>query len=147
MQLFGAQVFATPYLVQTYSLFDRGPITWFELELVEGPTLAERIARPDPQFDRIAHSSRETSAAVAFIAAGNSTKASPSPTSDFMRAAIPLAGGSDQTLVMALLDMNRGFQWVLAPQESIPPGKTQAQPGQPAEPEAPSLRKRGPRPN
>jgi hypothetical protein len=103
--------------------------------------LAERVAHPDPQFDRIARSSRDVSESVAFIAAGNSTKASSSPTSDFMRAAIPLAAGNDQNLVMAVLDMNRGFQWVLAPQERIPPGKTQ-----PTEPDAPSLRKRGPRP-
>jgi serine/threonine-protein kinase len=40
-----AQAFATPYLVQTYSLFDRGPITWFELELVEGPNLQQEIDR------------------------------------------------------------------------------------------------------
>jgi len=103
--------------------------------------LAERVTQPDPQFERIAHSSRDVSEAVAFIAAGNSTKAPSSPISDFMRAAIPLAGGNDQNLTMAVLDMNRGFQWVLAPQEPIPPGKTQ-----PTEPDAPSLRKRGPRP-
>jgi len=103
--------------------------------------LAERVAQPDPQFERIAHSSRDVSEAVAFIAAGNSTKAPSSPISDFMRAAIPLAGGNEQTLTIAVLDMNRGFHWVLAPQEPIPPGKTQ-----PTEPDAPSLRKRGPRP-
>src|SRR5260370_844665 len=102
--------------------------------------------RPDPEFDRIAHSSREVSDALALIAAGNSTKAGSSPTSDFMRAAIPLAGGNEQNLVMAVLDMNRGFQWVLAPREPTPPGKTQA-PSQPREPDAPSLRNRGPRPN
>ena len=105
--------------------------------------LAERVAQPDPQFDRIAHSSRDVSDAVALIAAGNSIKARSSPVSDFMRAAIPLAGGNEQTLVMALLDMDRGFQWLLAPQEPIPPGKTQTKP---AEPDAPSLRNRGPRP-
>jgi hypothetical protein len=105
--------------------------------------LADRIARHDPQLDRIANSSHDMSEAVSSIAAGNSIKALSSPTSDFMRAAIPLAGGDDKNLVMAILDMNRGFQWVLAPQEPIPAGKTQQQP---SEPDAPSLRKRGPRP-
>lgn len=105
--------------------------------------LAARIARPDPQFDRIARSSPEVSEAVASIAAGNSPKAASSPTSDFLRAAIPLAGGNEQNLVLAVLDMNRGFAWLLAPQEPIPPGKTQTQP---SEPDAPSLRRRGPRP-
>ena len=141
-----------PAYVQLYPPEKGQPHTFIEADYpstIPELKLAERVARPDPQLDRIAHSSREISAAVAFIAAGNSAKAAPSPTSDFMRAAIPLAGGNEQTLVMALLDMNRGFQWVLAPQESIPPGKTQTQPGrsQPSEPDAPSLRKRGPRPN
>lgn len=105
--------------------------------------LADRISRHDPQLDRIANSSHDMSEAVASIAAGNSIKALTSPTSDFMRAAIPLAGGDEKNLVMAILDMNRGFQWVLAPQEPIPAGKIQQQP---SEPDAPSLRKRGPRP-
>src|SRR5437879_1379697 len=105
--------------------------------------LTERLAQPDPQFDRIGHSSPDVAEAVAYLASGNSIKARSSPTSDFLRAAIPMAGGNEQTLVMAVLDMNRGFQWLLAPQEPIPPGKTQTQP---TEPDAPSLRKRGPRP-
>jgi hypothetical protein len=141
-----------PAYVQLYPPEKGQPHTFIEADYpstIPQLQLAERIAQPDPQFDRIAHSSREISAAVTFIAAGNSTKAPTSPISDFMRAAIPLAGGNEQTLVMALLDMNRGFQWVLQPQEPIPPSKSQTQPGQsqPAEPEAPSLRKRGPRPN
>jgi hypothetical protein len=106
--------------------------------------LAQRVTHPDLQFDRIVHSSRDISEAVASIAAGTSTKARSSPTSDFMRAAIPLAGGNEQNLVMAVLDMNRGFQWIVAPQQALPPPKTQTQP---PEPDAPSLRKRGPRPN
>jgi hypothetical protein len=102
--------------------------------------LAGHVAGHDPQFERIARSSREGSQAFDSIAAGNSAKALSSPVSDFMRAAIPLAGGDNQSLVMALLDMDRGFQWILAPQKPIPAGKA------PSEPRAPSLRQRGPRP-
>jgi eukaryotic-like serine/threonine-protein kinase len=40
-----AQALATPYLVQSYSLFDRGTIAWFEMEVVEGPTLQEELDR------------------------------------------------------------------------------------------------------
>jgi len=135
-----------PAYVQLYPPEKGQPRTFVETEYpanIPQLDLAARVTRPDPQFERVAHSSREVSDAVAFIAAGNSTKASASATSDFMRAAIPLAGGNAQNLVMAALDMNRGFQWILAPQEPIPPGKTQTQP---TEPDAPSLRKRGPRP-
>jgi hypothetical protein len=135
-----------PAYIQLYPPEKEQPRTFIEADYpanIPQLQLAERVAQPDPQFDRIAHSSRDVSEAVAFIAAGNSPKAGSSPTSDFMRAAIPLAGGNEQNLIMAVLDMNRGFQWLLAPQESIPPGKTQTQP---TEPDAPSLRKRGPRP-
>jgi serine/threonine-protein kinase len=38
-------VLATPYLVHTYSLFDRGAIAWFEMELVDGPNLKQELDR------------------------------------------------------------------------------------------------------
>jgi eukaryotic-like serine/threonine-protein kinase len=37
------QVLATPYLVHTYSLFDRGTIAWFEMEVVDGPNLQHEL--------------------------------------------------------------------------------------------------------
>jgi eukaryotic-like serine/threonine-protein kinase len=40
-----AQALATPYLVHTYSLFDRGTIAWFEMELVDGPNLHQEMDR------------------------------------------------------------------------------------------------------
>ena len=135
-----------PAYVQLYPPEKGQPHTFVEADYpanIPQLRLKELIAQPDSQFDRIAHSSLDVADAVASIAAGNSTKARSSPTSDFLRAAIPLAGGNEQSLVMAVLDMNRGFQWLLAPQELIPPGRTQTQR---TEPDAPSLRKRGPRP-
>jgi serine/threonine protein kinase len=39
------QALATPYLVHTYSLFDRGTIAWFEMEWVDGPNLQEELDR------------------------------------------------------------------------------------------------------
>jgi serine/threonine protein kinase len=38
-----AQSLATPYFVQVYSVFDRGPITWFEMEAVDGPNLDQEL--------------------------------------------------------------------------------------------------------
>jgi hypothetical protein len=132
-----------PAYIQLYPPEKGQPRTFVETDYpanIAALNLAQRVEQADPQFTRIANASRETSEAISAIAAGNSTKARTSPTSDFIRAAIPLAGGDQNSLVMALLDMNRGFQWVLAPQQPIPPGKTQ-----PTEPDAPSLRNRGPR--
>jgi hypothetical protein len=132
-----------PAYIQLYPPEKEQPHTFIETDYpanIAPLNLAQRVEQADPHFTRIANSSRETSEAIAAIAAGNSTKARTSPISDFMRAAIPLAGGDQNSLVMAILDMNRGFQWVLAPQEPIPPGKIQQ-----TEPDAPSLRNRGPR--
>lgn len=39
------QVLATPYLVHTYSLFDRGTVAWFEMEVVDGPNLQQELDR------------------------------------------------------------------------------------------------------
>jgi serine/threonine protein kinase len=39
------QALATPYLVHTYSPFDRGTIAWFEMEAVDGPNLQRELDR------------------------------------------------------------------------------------------------------
>src|SRR5262249_31498753 len=44
-EVHAAQSLATPYLVQVYSVFDRGPIAWFEMELVDGPNLDQELHR------------------------------------------------------------------------------------------------------
>ncbi len=44
-EVHAVQALATPYVVQVYSLFDRGPIAWFEMELVEGRDLDEELQR------------------------------------------------------------------------------------------------------
>jgi serine/threonine protein kinase len=48
-----AQSLATPYLVQTYSLFERGPLVWFEMELVYGPTLHQELEWRAARGDRL----------------------------------------------------------------------------------------------
>ena len=47
------QALATPYLVHTYSLFDRGTIAWFEMEVVEGPTLQQELDRLAANGERL----------------------------------------------------------------------------------------------
>jgi serine/threonine protein kinase len=44
-EVFAAQSLATPLLVQAYSLFDRGRVAWFEMELVDGPNLQQELDR------------------------------------------------------------------------------------------------------
>lgn len=133
-----------PAYVQLYPPEKGQPLTFLEVvypKKLSPLRLIEALTQHDPQLERIAGSSRETSEAMASIAAGNSTKAASGPVADFLRSALPAITGKQGSLVMAILDMNRGFQWLLPPQEPVPPAKTQ-----PSEPEAPSLRNRGPRP-
>jgi eukaryotic-like serine/threonine-protein kinase len=44
-EVHAAQSLATPYFVQVYSVFNRGPITWFEMELVDGLNLDQELER------------------------------------------------------------------------------------------------------
>ena len=44
-EVHAAQSLATEYLVQAYSVFDRAPIAWFEIELVDGPNLDQELHR------------------------------------------------------------------------------------------------------
>lgn len=47
------QALASPYLVHIYSLFDRGAIAWFEMELVDGPNLQQVLNRLAAARDRL----------------------------------------------------------------------------------------------
>jgi eukaryotic-like serine/threonine-protein kinase len=47
------QSLASPYLVHTYSLFDRGTVAWFEMEFVEGPNLQQELDRLAATGDRV----------------------------------------------------------------------------------------------
>lgn len=47
------QVLATPYLVHTYSLFDRGTVAWFEMEVVDGPNLQQELDRLSLSGERL----------------------------------------------------------------------------------------------
>jgi len=48
------QALATPYLVHTYSLFGRGSVAWFEMELVEGANLQQELDRLATAGERLA---------------------------------------------------------------------------------------------
>ena len=47
------QALATPYLVHTYSLFGRGSVAWFEMELVDGPNLQQELDRLSAAGERL----------------------------------------------------------------------------------------------
>lgn len=53
-EVHASQRLATPYMVQTYSLFDRGAITWFEMEFVDGSNLQLQLDRLAAEGRRLA---------------------------------------------------------------------------------------------
>ncbi len=134
-----------PAYTQLYPPEKGQPRTFVEVQYpqtLSQPGLLERLVRHDPSVENMRNASPEFTKATTLVVTGLSEKADAMPIVDFMRAAMPVVSGSNGPLVMALLDGNRGFQWVLAPQEKLPaPTETK-----PEEPGAPSLRRYNPSP-
>jgi hypothetical protein len=101
------------------------------------PSLLDQLRQHDPQLAPIANASPELTQAMASILKGESQKAVTEPVVNFLRAALPALGGANAKVALAKLDEDRGFQWVMAPVEPVPPSKQTT----PQDPTAPSLRK------
>jgi hypothetical protein len=99
--------------------------------------LLDGMQRHDTQLDAIGTSSAEMGAAINAILTGNTPKATVKSLADFLHSAMPVAFGSKAQLSMALLEDRRGFQWLIAPDEALPP----PDPAKPPDPGAPTLRK------
>lgn len=116
------------------------PHTFVEVQYPKNatqPGLLDRLARHDPDIEKIRTGSADLTKAMDLVASGTSEKAIAAPVTDFLRAAMPAVAGNSRPIVMALLDASRGFQWTIPPQEAPPPPAET----KPAEPGAPSLRK------
>jgi hypothetical protein len=133
-----------PAYTQLYPPEKGQPRTFVEAQYPEKlsqPGLLQRLGLHDPGVENIRNASPDFTKAIGLVVAGNSEKADAKPVVDFMRAVMPVVSGTDTRLVMGLLDGDRGFQWVLPPEEKLPtPTETK-----PQEPGAPSLRKYTPR--
>jgi hypothetical protein len=114
------------------------PRTFVEVRYPDGsaePTLAARLMASDPDLERIRNASQESTKALGLVGEGNSTKANTSPIADFLRSAVPIVAGAQARMTLAIIDAERGFQWVLPPEERLPPPTTKS-----ADPDRPSLR-------
>ncbi len=101
------------------------------------PTLLALLNQGDPGVARVRNASPDISKAIGLVAGGDSEKALPDPVANFLRGALPLAAGDPPNVTLAKLDAERGFQWLIAPQEAPPPPSQT----KPRDPGAPSLRK------
>jgi hypothetical protein len=134
-----------PAYYQLYPPEKGRPRTFVEVRYPDDsaePTLAARLAANDPDLERIRNASQESTKALDLVNDGNSTKAATSAISDFLRSAVPIVAGAQARMTLAIIDAERGFQWVLPPEERLPPPTTKS-----VDPDRPSLRNpRGPSP-
>lgn len=127
-----------PAYYQLYPPEKGQPRTFVEVSYPDGsaePTLAARLTANDPNLERIRNASQETTKALGLVSDGNSTKAAAAPVSDFLRSAVPIVAGAQARMTLAIIDAERGFQWVLPPEERLPPPTTKS-----VDPDRPSLR-------
>ncbi|HXM93223.1 MAG TPA: hypothetical protein VOA64_03050 [Candidatus Dormibacteraeota bacterium] len=103
----------------------------------KGPTLVELIQGNDPRIARLRSGEPRFSKVLEEIARGQAQKAAPADAADFLRAALPLIY-RDAHFVLGTFDQQRGFDWIVPPDEPVEKVKE----GKDQPPEAPSLRAR-----
>ena len=74
---------------------------------------------------------------------GQSQKSDEASIINFMKAALPSIASPETKLTMAMVDYDRGFQWIIEPPKAPPPPPGEKPKEQtPEEPERPTLRRK-----
>ena len=105
------------------------------------PELLDLLQQNDDRLAKIRGANELEAKSVAFVVQGQSQKSDEAGFVTFLKAALPAVTPPETKLTMAMVDYDRGFQWILAPPKppTAPPG--QAPRGEtPEEPERPTLR-------
>jgi hypothetical protein len=100
------------------------------------PELLDLLRQNDPRLAPMRTADQMEEKSVALVIDGQSQKSLAVPDADFLRAALPVSAVPGAKLNMALLDFDKGFQYLIAPAEGPPPAPTDEN----REPGAPSLR-------
>jgi len=106
----------------------------------KGATLLDLIQGNDPRMARFRSNEPKFAKVMENIEKGQAQKAVAIDSADFLRAVLPLIAG-DARFVLGKMEEQRGFEWIVAPDEPVE--KVKRDKNQP--PEAPSLR-RSPKP-
>jgi hypothetical protein len=109
------------------------------------PELLDLLHQNDSRLEKIRAANEVQAKSVAFVVEGQSQKSDEAGFVNFLKAAIPAVTPPETKLTMAMVDYDRGFQWILAPPKAPapPPGQTQTPKGDtPEEPERPTLRRK-----
>lgn len=104
----------------------------------KAPTLQTLLEGNDPRFSAF-RSDQKTAKALDLIVKGQAQKVEIAQAEQFLRAAVPLLYPK-QNFFMGKMDEQRGFDWILPPEEPIEKVEKKNDNNQP--PEAPTLRKK-----
>jgi hypothetical protein len=127
-----------PRFTQLYPPEKHAPRTLVETcfpSNAKGPTLLELIQGNDPRIARLVAAEPRFAKNLEFIEKGQAHKAAPTDATDFIRAALPVIAPNVR-FVMATMEEQHGFEWVVPPEEPVQKAKKDDK-NRP--PEAPSL--------
>ena len=121
-------------IVETLFPVDRQEVPLLGLIQAGDPRIAQ-IRNSDPKFGKVAE----------LLERGQSTKANPEDSANFLRAILPVLAGK-ATFIQGKMDDTAGFQWIVPPEEPVEkPSKAEDQ-DKDRPPDAPTLRRK-PDPN
>ena len=102
-----------------------------------GAALLDLLRENDPRLAPLRSADQRMARAIANLEKGECQKTPLAEAAQFLRAALNIVGRPEERQAVAIIQEQRGFQWVLAPAEPV--GKAEDQ--KPREPGAPTLRK------
>jgi hypothetical protein len=129
-----------PRFTQLYPPEKRAPHTLVEARYpadLKGATLLDLIEGNDPGISRFRSSDPKFAKVLENIEKGQAQKAVGIDSADFLRAVVSLIAGNAR-FVIGRMEDQRGFDWIVAPDEPIEKVKEDKN----LPPEAPSLRRR-----
>jgi hypothetical protein len=102
------------------------------------PELLDLLRQNDPRLATLRTANERLAKSVALVVEGQSQKSAAAFDVAFLRGALPAVTPPETKLTMALVDFDKGFQWVIEPPKADrPPVDTT-----PREPDAPTLRRK-----
>ena len=105
------------------------------------PELLDLLHQNDDRLAKLRDANEIEAKSVALVVQGQSQKSDEAGFISFLKAALPAVTPPQTKLAMAMIDYDRGFQWILAPPKPPAPPPGQAPKDQtPEEPERPTLR-------
>jgi len=107
------------------------------------PELLDLLQQNDSRLVKIRAVNEIQAKSVTFVVEGQSQKSDEASIINFMKAALPSIAPPETKLTMAMVDYERGFQWIIEPPKAPPPPPGEKPKEQtPEEPERPTLRRK-----